>query len=593
MTDYEENWGVIRPAFSHDGTKLYWNEEFSMEKYPDGKGHYWGWADAIYRKGEELGAWRVKYADISFGRDGPTISNIRTINPPEGFTLLEGAGFSSDDKRLVYSYVDLSLTRGGRGVFGDIYTTDLRGNSIKKLTSTPRQHDENPTYSPDGSRIAWCHPAGTGQSGLPGAGEEIYIMNVDGSGKTRLTYFSDPKSSHHDPNARQISELSWSPDGMHLVFGHASRARRRSMEIGASVWILSFTDRVAGKPSPTPDLPPSRRPDTGGPARPPGQPATGPGGSEYRHAKMTQSVHGKGKDQYWIFEPADPTPKSAPVIVFNHGWNAMDPGLYGAWIEHVVRKGHIVVYPRFQMHFTLPRTFTENAINGVKDALERLRSARHVRPELDKMAVVGHSAGGVITANMAVLASSAGLPQPKALMIVEPGGTPNRRGGIPLEDMSKIPRSTLVLVLVGDEDTLVRDRDAITIFDGITQIPADRKDYITLITDRHGEPALVADHLAPNATSETAITQGSGSGRRRGGYRPRLQNKLTGSVDAIDYYGLWKLFDALTDAAFYGKNRKYALGNTREQRFMGDWSDGTPVKELLVTDNPKKSSRKR
>jgi hypothetical protein len=34
------------------------------------------------------------------------------------------------------------------------------------------------------------------------------------------------------------------------------------------------------------------------------------------------------------------------------------------------------------------------------------------------------------------------------------------------------------------------------------------------------------------------------------------------AANALDYYGLWKLLDALCDAAFYGKHRQYALGNT-------------------------------
>ena len=51
-------------------------------------------------------------------------------------------------------------------------------------------------------------------------------------------------------------------------------------------------------------------------------------------------------------------------------------------------------------------------------------------------------------------------------------------------------------------------------------------------------------------------------------------------VNALDYYGTWKLFDGLIDAAFTGKNRDYALGNTPQQRFMGLWSDGVPVKVL-------------
>jgi hypothetical protein len=58
------------------------------------------------------------------------------------------------------------------------------------------------------------------------------------------------------------------------------------------------------------------------------------------------------------------------------------------------------------------------------------------------------------------------------------------------------------------------------------------------------------------------------------------------TVDAIDYYCYWKLFDGLIEAAFYGKNRAYALGDTPQQRFMGIFSDGKPVTELIVTDNP-------
>jgi hypothetical protein len=54
----------------------------------------------------------------------------------------------------------------------------------------------------------------------------------------------------------------------------------------------------------------------------------------------------------------------------------------------------------------------------------------------------------------------------------------------------------------------------------------------------------------------------------------------------MDYYSTWKLFDALTDYAFYGIEQEYCLGNTPEQRFMGYWSDGVPVRELVVTDTP-------
>ncbi|HEU4390504.1 MAG TPA: alpha/beta hydrolase, partial [Blastocatellia bacterium] len=105
----------------------------------------------------------------------------------------------------------------------------------------------------------------------------------------------------------------------------------------------------------------------------PAQPPTGPGGAEYRHARVVKSVHGSGDTQYWLYEPADPKPDRAPLVVFNHGWSAMNPRVYGAWIEHIVRRGNIVVYTRYQADLrTPPASFARNAISAVKSALNLL-----------------------------------------------------------------------------------------------------------------------------------------------------------------------------------------------------------------------------
>lgn len=67
---------------------------------------------------------------------------------------------------------------------------------------------------------------------------------------------------------------------------------------------------------------------------------------------------------------------------------------------------------------------------------------------------------------------------------------------------------------------------------------------------------------------------------------PAPKAVFTLGVDAPDFYGTWKLFDGLTDAAFFGKNREHALGNTPQQRFMGVWSDGVAVAPLRVLQIP-------
>ena len=297
--------------------------------------------------------------------------------------------------------------------------------------------------------------------------------------------------------------------------------------------------------------------------RPPEQPLTGPGGADYRHREIRESVHGAGHTQFWLFEPAALAPDSAPVIVFLHGWGGMTPHPYQAWIEHLVRRGHIVIYPRYQANLRTPlREMTGHVIAAVKTALTELQTGRHVRPRLDRMAAVGHSLGGALAANLAALAGTEGLPEFKALMCVEPGDGSHRnpRVSLPRADWAKIPATTLLLTVAGADDDRAGDGYAREIYRGATQIPAANKDHIEVRSDDHGRPALKADHFAPTARA--------------------------GAADALDYYGFWKLFDALTDAAFTGQHREQALGNTPAQRFMGRWSDGVPVTELVVTDPP-------
>ncbi|MEW5802021.1 MAG: alpha/beta hydrolase [bacterium] len=289
----------------------------------------------------------------------------------------------------------------------------------------------------------------------------------------------------------------------------------------------------------------------------PAQPSTGPGSIDYAHSQVTRSSHGAGALHYYIYEPDLPRPDNAPLIVFLHGWGGTDPGIYDAWIQHIVKRGNIVVFPTYQTMVTGSVQYTSNSIQAVVDSLKTLNSEGHVEPDLSRFAVVGHSCGGILAANMAALAETAGLPVPKAVMSVEPGISSSFK----LEDLSTIPSNTLLLSLVGDRDGVVGASDAKNIFWNTSQIPFDNKDFIIMVSDSHGSPSLHADHFAPCCSHSN-------------------------ETDPLDYYCLWKLFDALTDAAFYGENREYALGNTPQQRYMGEWSDGTPVRELVVTDNP-------
>jgi pimeloyl-ACP methyl ester carboxylesterase len=307
---------------------------------------------------------------------------------------------------------------------------------------------------------------------------------------------------------------------------------------------------------------------------------------------------GKGVHAFYLFEPAGPVPKKAAVIVLNHGYAAIDPVGYGAWIRHMVRRGNIVIYPVYQAGLYTSRfKLASNAIQGVKDALKELKNGKHVQPIESRFAIVGHSAGGIITANMAATWQATGLPKPRAVMCVQPGISRM----FPLADLSLIPKETLLLTMAGDSDRVTGRRDAKLIYQRATNVPAANKNYVLLQSDTNGAPNLRATNLLSFAVlveDAKAVRAVKYRLRSMFGEKKEKVNNANGGVDktkqgqealltdGMDFFGTWKLFDGLCDAAFYGKHREYALGNTAKQRFMGKWSDGKAVRELVVEHIP-------
>ncbi|MGQ0612856.1 MAG: alpha/beta fold hydrolase [Planctomycetaceae bacterium] len=315
------------------------------------------------------------------------------------------------------------------------------------------------------------------------------------------------------------------------------------------------------------------------PPAPPVQPESGPGGREYPHAAVRASRHGEKNDAYWLFEPADPAPEGrVPVVVFLHGWGAMAPEVYGAWIRHLVRRGNVVIHARYQESFlTPPAEFTPGLLAAVKAALARLETEEgRVRPARERCAVLGHSFGGALCFNYAALAKEQGLPPPRAILAMEPGTGSERRALLPFAyaDLSKIDPATLLLLVTGEEDSMVGEATARLLWERVRSVPAGNRGFLRARSDRRGKPPLVADHLFPCA-ADGAIAGGDAKAWEgvRGG---RI------GIDALDTHVGWRLFDALMQAAFTGEGKELCLGGTEAQLDCGRWSDGTPVRTLEV-----------
>ncbi len=300
----------------------------------------------------------------------------------------------------------------------------------------------------------------------------------------------------------------------------------------------------------------------------PSQPEVGPGGKDYPHRSYTTKKFGEDEKAFWVFLPSDPKPKEAPVILFLHGWLEVDPVGFGAWLSHLTRKGNIVIYPRYQKSPFHPRPdmFAE-AVEATRKALE-IVPLLGVIPDTSRFAIVGHSIGGMMAFCIASSWDSLGLPRPKAVMSVQGGGKP-----LPSFQPERIHPNTLLVAIAGEDDFVVGSELSEQMILRAVQVPDTNKDFLIAMSDDRGFPPLYADHIS-------ALAGLPGMGCCAASIITRFYGKSGANVDALDWYGWWKLFDGLCDAAFYGKNKHYALGGTPEQLFMGNWSDGMPVKRM-------------
>lgn len=130
-------------------------------------------------------------------QDKPAEKPKWDVNAPQGATLKQ-AQIDTDEG----TWIDVDVSPDGKTIafalLGDIYTMPIAGGTPTRIAEG-MAWEVHPRFSPDGRRIAFTSDRG--------GGDNIWIMNADGSDKRQLT----------KEDFRLLNQPSWSPDGQYIV----------------------------------------------------------------------------------------------------------------------------------------------------------------------------------------------------------------------------------------------------------------------------------------------------------------------------------------------------------------------------------------
>ena len=150
------------------------------------------------------------------------------------------AALSAQAMGVFASRIAFTSTRDGG--LGDIYVMNADGSAPTRLTDAPRSNTQ-PSWSPDGRQIAF-----TGRRRPPIGVDnfyDIFVMNADGSGQTQLTHNGIPDVGNANP--------TWSPDGQRIAFTHTAHEIYVVNADGSGEMRLTQTAELQRDPDWSPD----------------------------------------------------------------------------------------------------------------------------------------------------------------------------------------------------------------------------------------------------------------------------------------------------------------------------------------------------
>jgi len=216
----------------------------------------------------------------------------------------------------------------------------------------------------------------------------------------------------------------------------------------------------------------------------------GGGGTAASTRPTVEGMHTQDAKGAWIFRPAG-TPKR--LVIFFHGQGGeteATPANHRQWIDHLVKHGAVVVYPRYEQIYS-PAVLAP-AIAGIQRASGRL--------DLKGLPVLalGCSRGAALAVEYAAVAPRKHVPVPDAVESVNPVPYGETSYAV---DLSPLRPRTVMAVIVSEKDPHGADGAGL-LLQRLRSAGFPGSQLELNIARAHG--SFTADHLAPLSSSAAA-----------------------------------------------------------------------------------------
>ena len=276
-----------------------------------------------------------------------------------------------------------------------------------------------------------------------------------------------------------------------------------------------------------------------------------------------------------------PFPEKIPIFIFLHGHGGANPKYYDQMMRQVSSRGLLGIYVQYPTTFDSeieeiadlefpqlkdePKIIKENPYRyeivweGIESLIEDITQDSNVigiNPngiDVTRVMIAGHSLGGGMVPYIATQTVNQGWGNKTLALDIEAGWVDTLKG-----NLTGLPDSTIANVVFYDRDNIVpgcltarlferiRSRDGNAVLENVS--------FITVRSDFHGYPRELAGHY-----TVTDLIQGIL-------YHQAYLKRLIGMANFL--LGKGDLFPVL------------------EERDLGNWSDGRPIKSLLRTKDP-------